>query len=119
MRTSEVLDRAADLIERYGWAKMGDDPEVNPWGGNGKPMCIEGGILAAMGVEPTANGLGNEQDYILVNCPAYKAVQAYLGTGERLYFYNDRYAESARDVIEVLRGAALVESIKENVEVEA
>lgn len=119
MSTSEILNRAADLIERYGWTKIGDDPGVNPWGGAGKPMCLEGGILAAMGLEPTASGLGDEQDYILTNCSAYKAVQAYLETSDRLYIYNDRYAESARDVIGVLRGAALVEAVKEQQEVKA
>lgn len=121
MSTSEILNRAADLIERYGWTHIKDDPNDNPWGGAGKPMCIEGGILSAMGLEPLDSGLGDENDYILTNCPAYKAVQEYLGNDHRLYRFNDAEGRTAREVIEVLRGAALVESVKEsnNVEVKA
>ena len=126
MRASEVLNTAADLIERYGWVQI--DPTVaNPWGGNGAPMCLEGGILAAMGLEPSANGLGDEANEQLVSCPAYKAVQEYLGLEtkaditNRLYRFNDAEGRTAREVIEVLRATALLESAKENnnVEVEA
>lgn len=119
MSTSEILNKAADLIERYGWVQIGDTPNSNPWGGAGKPMCLEGGILAAMGLEPTVNGLGDEQDAILTACPAYKAVQEYLDHPYRLYRYNDKEGRTAEEVIATLRGAALVESIKENVEVKA
>ena len=129
MRTPEVLNKAADLIERYGWVQIGDtmNGSMNPWGGNGAPMCLEGGILAAMGLEPSANGLGDEANEQLVSCPAYKAVQEYLGLEtkaditNRLYRFNDAEGRTAREVIEVLRATALLESAKENnnVEVEA
>lgn len=115
MRTSEVLNRAADMIEQYGWTTISDvDPiDGNPWGGNGQPMCLEGGILAAMGLEPNPRGLLGSVEGELLSCPAYKAMQEYLGE-ERLYRYNDAEGRTKQEVIEVLRAAAVVEQAKEN-----
>lgn len=124
MRTSEVLNKAADLIQQHGWTHVKDQTTRNPWGGAGRPMCLEGGILAALGLEPSVNGLGDEENEQLVTCPAYKAVQEYLGfepkgdIKNRLYRFNDAEGRTAQEVIEVLRATALLESAKENNSVE-
>lgn len=126
MNTSEVLNRAADLIEERGWTKG------RGWVDDGGPLCLEGGIAAALGVEFT----------VAWRCPAYAAVREYLAprTDKAPFIWNDRLAydyineaisrrEGWRDmaattaegeayakgeVIAVLRAAALVEAAKEN-----
>lgn len=122
MNTSEVLNRAADLIEERGWKRGGmgwpmpDRPQMG--------LCLEGGIMAASG-----------QTYLDVNfddlwtCPAYRAVQAYLHLSEvmerhrptddylqpaePLWRWND-HQDDAEQVIATLRATALIEAAKEN-----
>lgn len=116
MNTSEVLDRAADLIQERGW-KTG----ASGWPGADatSPLCLEGGIMAALGVR-----LFTEEFF---TCPAYRAVQSYLGLSHEthvgelgmkgpvdpLWNWNDGLAGSARRVVEVLRAAAMVERTRE------
>lgn len=116
MNTSEVLNRAADLIEERGWT-TGSGWFGNEYG----PLCIEGGIAAAMGV---AGGPG-------YRCPAYDAVAAYLGKGNSgVWAWNDNLPhtgmgwrggsreaameQSREQVIATLRAVALIEAAKEN-----
>lgn len=68
MKTSDVLNKAADLIEERGWS-TGDGWNHE----DGGPICLEGGILAAAGINFMT---GNKYA-----CPAYKAVAAYLADG--------------------------------------
>lgn len=113
MKTSEILDLAADKIQEVGW---GQGPAT--WENTGgKGLCLEGGILAAMGVDVLA-----EPDR---SCPAMRAVKDYLG--ERLTYtppegtpytrepwgWNDEDGRTAEEVIGVLRAAAAVERAKE------
>lgn len=112
-KASEILNRAADEIQKYGWTTG-----VRGWyREEGAGLCIEGGIIAAM---------GTTHDDINVNefrtCPAYQAVASYLGITEEddlfdwndsAYNYKGRGAKSGEHVIAVLRGAALVEASKE------
>lgn len=116
-KTSELLNRAADEIEKYGWTTGIEGWYKDDRYGSG--LCIEGGILAAMGTD--FNHVDMEE---FRTCPAYRAVADYLGVkherGEDLFEWNDsalsysgRGAESMEHVIEVLRGAALVEAAKE------
>lgn len=121
MKTSEVLDRAADMIQERGWTYG-----PSGWEGHGDPeqtgLCLEGGIAAAVGIS-----LDSEADqHALVSCPAYEAVWNYLETDttwecfhDRLYDWNDTADRSAEDVIAVLRATALIEAAKENSEVSA
>lgn len=112
LKTSELLDRAADLIQERGWTQgpLG-------WGYYDKsgPLCLEGGILAAY-------GLDRQDSETIAQCPAYKAVKEYLG--DRLYgltdfvswelwVWNDSAIRTKDEVIEVLRAAAAVERTKE------
>lgn len=111
--TSEVLYRAADLIEERGWQKGGDG-----WvGGASDPLCLEGGIQAAAGIS---------DNFLVDRCPAYRAVFDYLGAEActlrykeytsriRLYVWNDASARTADEVIATLRAAAVIEAAKEN-----
>ena len=111
MKVSETLNKAADLIEERGWMKaaFGTDSATGP-------LCLEGGILAAMGMT----------DWVMdvEGCPAYVAIRRHLGTrcrnavlpgvsDDRLWAWNDTVAKSADEVIEVLRACALIESARE------
>lgn len=107
--TSEVLNRAAELIEERGWADRNVDSE-EAWGeySDTSPICLEGGILAAVGADKyTIGGLRR--------CPAYRAVHAYLDFPENrpLYVYNDAIGRSASEVIKVLRATAVIEQARE------
>jgi len=107
LATSEVLDLAADAIQMAGWG-------TGPWAwdsDNGRGICIEGAIAAAAGV-PMLGIAPN--DRLLHECPAYMAVQDYLHMPEPLYLFNDLVAKEAGDVIAVLRGAAMVERVRES-----
>ena len=119
MPTSEVLYRAADLIEERGWTQGSFGW---PMGLGNTPLCIEGGVMAALGTDYLAVDLSE-----FWSCPAYRAVQSYLGLShdlsvkdkesrpspvDPLWRFNDHSA--AERVIEVLRAAALVEAARES-----
>lgn len=113
MRTSETLNLAADLIEKRGW-QMGD------WNTNSEtaPMCLEGGIIVAAGLDTGCYGVE-----LLEVCPAARAVHAHLGhaEGRPLWEWNDGFiaetgtyvTRTQAEVIEVLRATALIESARE------
>lgn len=109
MNTSEVLYRAADLIEERGWVKA-----VGWENGQGEPLCLEGGIMAASGL--TNRDIYGARDPLSrwAACPAYRAVSDYLGTTDLLYLWNDQRNRTATEVIEVLRACAVIEAAKEN-----
>jgi hypothetical protein len=117
METSQILNRAADLIEERGWTRG-----VFGWDDEEGGLCLEGGILAALGL---TSGHRHREEFL--SCPAYRAVQNYLGLVRaelphddalnRLWFWND-YNGNKEQVIEVLRAAALIELAKENQSVE-
>jgi hypothetical protein len=109
--TSEILNRAADLIEERGWAGREVDAH-EAWGEYGGPMCIEGGIMAAAGLR---------YNWEAPDCPAYKAVLHYLQGDnrwgmfrDRLYSWNDVSTRTADEVIEVLRAVAVIEAARED-----
>lgn len=115
LRTSEVLNRAADLIEERGW---GTGPaSASLLNANASGLCLEGGIAAAAGIEQIDIGIvdteyaPNRTD--LLNCPAYRAVQDYLSIPGSLWIFNDKHDRTASEVIETLRAAALIESSRE------
>ena len=110
MRTSEVLNKAADLIEERGWTQgpMGmltDHPS----------LCMEGAIRAAF--DGATIDWGSKKIYEYVgdvddNCPAGMAVRHYLGCGQP-YVWNDDQERTAAEVIEVLRATAVIEAARE------
>lgn len=121
METSEVLYRAADLIEQRGWTQGIGFGKPDPWGHDGQgPVCLEGAIFAA---EDWAHG------YVVGapaydRCPAYQAMWSYLGLGFRetpfglernpLFFFNDSSETTQFAVVSALRAAAVIEAAKEN-----
>jgi len=112
---SETLYKAADLIERRGWTRGFWNTDKDD-----APLCLEGGIAAAMGVvlEDEAGRI-IESDYdSLLACPAYQAVRSYLGDRLRpnssLFTWNDSPARKSTDVIETLRAAAVIEAARES-----
>jgi hypothetical protein len=109
MNTSEVLNRAADLIEERGWTQGGSG-----WGIGGQALCLEGGILAALGYRWEASDWSFEE---FPECPAYTAVADYLDYRSELYQWNDEGNRTADEVIEALRAAAVIEAAKETADV--
>lgn len=120
MNTSEVLDKAADLVQEQGWWQS-----PNGWPRAARQpagLCLEGGIMAALGVTFDSDPSLEE----FTACPAYRAVQSYLGLSheldedgqavEPLWRWNDDLTRKAAEVIEVLRAAAMVERTREAVE---
>ena len=119
-KTSEVLDLAADVIEQRGWI-------TGSWNNTrqGAPVCIEGGIAAALGIEVDLGGSDEAAYDSFTSCPAYTAVREYLGIhdDDLLYGWNDevasyaegvvQHAHTQEEVVEVLRAAAAVERAKE------
>jgi hypothetical protein len=120
MNTSDTLNLAADLIEQRGWTKgQGWNDSTN------RPLCLEGGIMAALG---WSFGSADYDPLELWDCPAYRAVQAYLNFShdkalasprhhypspvDPLWRWND-FSSAASEVIEVLRAAAVVEAARE------
>jgi hypothetical protein len=129
MRTSEILNKAADLIEERGWGQGGAT-----WFGMGG-LCLEGAIGAAMGRKVNQSGRPDniDPDELNFSCPAGLAVRAYLEmeldqsaaehknaltpvskrAGYWLCHWNDKPARTAEEVIEVLRAAAVIEQARE------
>lgn len=116
LKTSEVLDLAADKIQQHGWIKhtgwyATDDFRGRVLGHNDPALCLEGALMAAIGLRMGENT--NVVDPVR-SCPAYAAVQDYLEhTPLPLYIWNDLPERTAAEVIEVLRGAAAVERLRE------
>ncbi len=122
---AETLHRAADLIEERGWVR--GSGWVTPSRASG-PLCLEGGIMAALGLQLPDQILDDRLFAPLVTCPAYRAVSAYLEreevtimpsggmVGGLLYRWNDESARTAAEVVEVLRAAAAIEQAKHDAE---
>ena len=121
MNTSDVLNKAADLIEERGWTTGNSG-----WQKEDGPLCLEGGIIAALGLG-TWNEVQIADEYWA--CPAYNAVAAYLGRDvsllpekkgprEPLWQWNDHIATGEQQVIATLRAAAVIEAAKENASAE-
>lgn len=119
MKTSEILNRSADEILGRGWVQGGSAAaNDDPWGTQteGAPVCLEGGIIAAMGIKIEDFGIPPDDFH---HCPAYAAVQQYIGFGENdlVFEWNDVPERTAEEVIEVLRACAVIEEARENSEV--
>jgi hypothetical protein len=106
--TADVLNAAADLIEAKGWTQgiygWGNYADQSGWYDG--PLCIEGAILAAMGVTM------QERDS---RCPAFNAVRSFLELDPNpqvtpLYLWNDdlSHVEGKETVLATLRGAAVL-----------
>jgi len=112
MRTSEVLNTAADVLEQRGWVGYDCPGNYDTWGWGENltgPICIEGGILAALGRPSRFTSIEIER------CPAGRAISDYLDRHETcaLWRWNDVEGRTAAEVIEVLRACAVIEAARE------
>lgn len=110
MKTSEVLYRAADLIEERGWGQG-----IDTWSKADGAVCVEGALMAVASI-PRAEGCQGPSRKAIETCPAYVAVVDYLAYSHPdfgLWFWNDSEDRSSAEVIEVLRAAAVIEAAKE------
>lgn len=124
MQTSEVLNKAADEIEKRGWMKgagwiVTRGSKASP---DDAPVCLEGGIMAALGMRitvPEGADVTDEHFEPLWTCPAYLAVLRHIDGDERplrLYYWNDHSVRTAEQVIATLRATAVIEAARENAE---
>ena len=99
MQTSEVLNKAADLIERKGWWHSGIP--------NNDGHCASNAIL-------------HVEDLSTSDLSAHEALWTHLdGTSPTdIFAWNDAPERTAAEVIEVLRACAVIEAAKENAAVE-
>lgn len=110
MNTSEVLDKAADEIQRRGWVQGGYDDALG--------LCLESALSLAH--DGTVGAAAWE---VANTCPAGLAVRSYLQLGaewrhscsDSLWNWND-CRDTSSEVIEVLRAAAMVERTREAAE---
>lgn len=109
--TADILDEAANVIERNGWIQ-GDyvnQRQIEDGKGPGDCACC------ARGAINTAAGGSPYNDYLLVAIEASNAVETWLtnsgAIGETLSLveWNDKDGRTADDVITALRGAAQAE----------
>lgn len=104
MNTSEILTRAADLIEERGWAQHW---YVNECGG----LCARGAIYAAAGFSPATRDADDTYRWL---GPAFydsAAIAAETALGKVVPYgsvarWNDAASRTATEVINTLRGAA-------------
>jgi hypothetical protein len=116
METSEVLNRAADLIQERGWGQGSDT-----WTVAGDGLCIEGAIAAVAEIPTMVCGrIVAPSRPALEACPAYRAVAEHLAERhhDSLWRWNDHRTRTADEVIEVLRAAAAIEHAREAAGVE-
>jgi hypothetical protein len=111
VKTSEILDKAADVIATRGWWRGGyKEPRRDP---RTCPVCVLGAINVATGSSPDA------ESSFKVPCVASAAANAlaeylYLNPGDDLIDvlgneWNDCDVESAEEVVRKLRAAAASE----------
>lgn len=113
MKTSEILTKAADIIEAQGWVKGEQGTVV----GEG-PKCLMGAVAQAAGMTTFPAAWRDQEHYSytgLYDHPAGKALVEHMGVADsdHLWKFNDA-AEGVNDVLEVLRAAALVEAGRED-----
>lgn len=110
IKTADVLDRAANIIERNGWYqgsyfdRYALDGERSP---NDCPVCTLGALNVALGAL-------NPSHDVDLNGPAEMALRRYLNLddsdgADSLADWNDRRCRTAEQVVAALRAAAQAE----------
>jgi hypothetical protein len=116
-RTSEVLNKAADLIEQRGWTK-GCGWQLTDFDNGTDAICLEGAIQLAAGFPAVPQSEAAMLADRVRFCPAGQAVVTYLADADRhdrngwLFTWNDQRSDAA-EVIEVLRACAVIEQARE------
>ena len=115
MNTSEVLNRAADLIEERGWGTG-----VRSMLGSDSGLCIMGALYGAETGQLANDALDETAYTVAETCSAGRAVIEYIGDNWTYMFsWNDATGRTAAEVIEVLRACAVIEASREREAVEA
>lgn len=108
--TSEVLNRAADLIEDYGWGQ-GVGSMIGAGG-----VCVMGAILHAVQGRFARPDENDQDTYDVVDaCPAGQAMYRYLALpeGSELFDWNDKKVRTQSEVVEAIRACAVIEASRE------
>ena len=110
---ADSCERAAELIEGN-WCQ-------GSWLNENRRMCIEGGLIAALGLELDGVKGDSTERQILLDCPVYSAVTDTLneqiargGDGEYRRWYdngelptwNDQDERTEQDVLDLLHATA-------------
>jgi hypothetical protein len=107
VNTSDVLNRAADIIQERGWVQGGAGWFVESLPADA-PLCAQGALRAACH-EATDDHREWYRLYFDVTKPI---VAAHVG--EPIVFsWNDKPGRTAGEVIEALRACALIEAARE------
>lgn len=102
LRTSEVLNLAADYIELNGWKQGG-----GWWPESGEPACAEGGIDRVC-----SDRMPKDDEWLTRKRLAVAALSEYVG--QYGWYWNDTPGLRQSDVIETLRAVAVVEAARED-----
>lgn len=94
--TADVLDDAADYIEKHGWGIGTAALRAE----NG--VCIEGALCRVQGI-PLFDWTAGQ------TMPAYLALQATIGINGWLWGWNDDDGRTEQEVLDALRAAAKAE----------
>lgn len=112
MATSDVLYKAADLIDFDGWHQGGYAPDQTEDGTSmeGLPACALGALYKAAG-KPL---VWSTSVACWVGHGDLAAIDVLAGhVGSYVPYWNDKNGRTAEEVIEALRAAAVIEAARE------
>jgi hypothetical protein len=119
MKTSEVLNRAADVIQRDGWYQGGYSPDADKAMTTlvGRPVCALGAIHVA--ADEWLLWFEDLQCWAGGRTPVTDVVAKILARHidhPDLFIpaWNDHEGRTAAEVIEALRAAAIIEAARED-----
>ncbi|MFF5615427.1 hypothetical protein ACFY7B_21145 [Streptomyces albidoflavus] len=103
-KVADLLERAADHIDRVGWAQ-GDWYEETP-GLQPKdcPACADGALAVAAYGRPRGAGAHRTPDQVALYAAAMTALSRHIGDG--LIAWNDDEARTKEQVVGAMRSAA-------------
>ena len=117
--TSEILNKAADLMQANGWTQGHRGMIV----GGPHGYCLEGAICEARGDADQYHSdmVGHEVYGLVQEHPAYQAVCDHLGESSHgwLFLWNDNPRRTQDEVVGVLRAAAVITEARQEAEVSA
>jgi hypothetical protein len=113
MNTSEILNKAADILQVRGWAGgVGAAQGWHPNPAETTPVCVEGALRLANGTDwrPEA-AVDALRDYLRDLYP--ECINPHCAKGIIVFAWNDQPGRTESEVIEVLRACAVIEASRE------
>lgn len=109
--TIDVLLSAISLLETKGWT------QITGWPGQDRQgrLCIEGALMAALGLDFRDDQQGEENLEELRQCPAYQAVRTQADIQGQLWTWNDERGRTKEEVLSILEQTLMGELISEGV----